>query len=101
MLVGQRLFHLKQSINPEGCCRQHVLWCRQSAALCLTSVKGPSNNGAFGFVGAGGGRQARLRCWSAFAAAFALPSGRLATPWTQLGRQVAAIRSRLTIRRML
>ncbi|MCP4779863.1 MAG: hypothetical protein GY877_03715, partial [Hyphomicrobium sp.] len=37
-------------------------------------------------------RQARLRCWSAaFAAAFALPSGRLATPWTQLGRQVAAI----------
>ncbi|MCP4781073.1 MAG: 4a-hydroxytetrahydrobiopterin dehydratase, partial [Hyphomicrobium sp.] len=28
-------------------------------------------------------RQARLRCWSAaFAAAFALPSGRLATPWT-------------------
>ncbi|MCP4780291.1 MAG: hypothetical protein GY877_05920 [Hyphomicrobium sp.] len=48
-------------------------------------------------------RQARLRCWSAaaFAAAFALPSGRLATSWTQLGRQVAAIRSRLTIRRML
>ncbi|MCP4779798.1 MAG: hypothetical protein GY877_03370, partial [Hyphomicrobium sp.] len=38
-------------------------------------------------------RQARLRCWSAaFATAFALPSGRLATPWTQLGRQVAAIR---------
>ncbi|MCP4781034.1 MAG: hypothetical protein GY877_09910, partial [Hyphomicrobium sp.] len=30
-------------------------------------------------------RQARLRCWSAaFAAAFALPSSRLATPWTQL-----------------
>ncbi|MCP4779272.1 MAG: hypothetical protein GY877_00555 [Hyphomicrobium sp.] len=47
-------------------------------------------------------RQARLRCWSAaFAEAFALPSGRLATPWTQLGRQVAAIRSRITIRRML
>ncbi|MCP4779530.1 MAG: hypothetical protein GY877_01935 [Hyphomicrobium sp.] len=38
---------------------------------------------------------------SAFAAAFALPSGRLATPWTQLWRQVAAIRSRPTIRRML
>ncbi|MCP4779847.1 MAG: hypothetical protein GY877_03620 [Hyphomicrobium sp.] len=64
---------------------------------------GTSNNGAFGFVGAGGAASgARLRCWSAaFAAAFALPSGRLATPWTQLGRQVAAIRSRLTIRRML
>ncbi|MCP4779537.1 MAG: hypothetical protein GY877_01970 [Hyphomicrobium sp.] len=46
-------------------------------------------------------RQARLRCCAALAAAFALPSGRLATPWTQLGRQVAAIRSRLTIRRML
>ncbi len=65
-------------------------------------LTGTSNNGAFGFVGAGGAASGAVAMLvAAFAAAFALPSGRLATPWTQLGRQVAAIRSRLTMRRML
>ncbi len=60
---------------------------------------GTSNNGVFGFVSG-----VRCDCGSALpflAAAFASSGCRLGRPWTQFGRQVAAIRSRLTIRRML
>ncbi|MCP4780711.1 MAG: hypothetical protein GY877_08155 [Hyphomicrobium sp.] len=48
-------------------------------------LKGTSSNGAFGFVGAGGAASGAVAMLvAALAAAFALPSGRLATPWTQL-----------------